>query len=393
MVLFRNVARLRFPAMDKGSKWGALRARGLLGRHTLRLTPEGMRFVLFTLAVGIAAINTGNNLFYLLLAMLLSLVVMSGLLSEVSLRRLEFRRYVPPYLYANTPTAVSVSLANRKRHLPSYSLRLLDVVGRVPVDRGIRIPFIAPRSSVLAQYSLVATHRGRYRLAGFHVVTRFPFGLFEKTARYGGDDEILVCPELVPLPSDLWQDLTAMGQGVGLNRRGPGIALYNLREYRPGDDSRAIHWMTTARTSKLMLKETEADDQHAITLLLSTVAPATHEVAFERAISVMASLAVHFHEQGYRLQACIGDEEVTVDGGDEHCLAILESLALCQRREPGDGIAIPRCAMDEDGRGFAVAVQAWADRETEAVAQAADCVISTDGTGEPTYVTRTRLSP
>ena len=58
------------------------------------VTSEGVQFLLFTMAIGIAAINTGNNLFYLLLAMMLSLVLISGIAAEYCLRRLEFHRHL-----------------------------------------------------------------------------------------------------------------------------------------------------------------------------------------------------------------------------------------------------------------------------------------------------------
>ncbi|HEX6825515.1 MAG TPA: hypothetical protein VF077_04290, partial [Nitrospiraceae bacterium] len=80
--------------------------RGLSRRRSIRLTSEGTRFLLFTFGIGLAAINTGNNLFYLLLAMMLSLIVISGLLSEHCLRRLEFHRHVPDLIMANEPTTL-----------------------------------------------------------------------------------------------------------------------------------------------------------------------------------------------------------------------------------------------------------------------------------------------
>ena len=104
------------------------RLRRLSFRRSTRLTPEGTRFLLFALAVGIAAINTGNNLFYLLQAMMLSLVILSGLLSELCLRGLLFRRHVPDYIFANEPVQVSVTISNQKSYLPSFSLRLFDMV-------------------------------------------------------------------------------------------------------------------------------------------------------------------------------------------------------------------------------------------------------------------------
>jgi hypothetical protein len=68
--------------------------RGFWGRwpRRLKLTREGKYFIFITFGVGVAAINTGNNLLYLLLGMLLSLIIVSGVLSELSLRHLTVAR-------------------------------------------------------------------------------------------------------------------------------------------------------------------------------------------------------------------------------------------------------------------------------------------------------------
>jgi hypothetical protein len=123
--------------------------RGMSQRRSIRFTSDGTKFLLFTFGIGLAAINTGNNLFYLLLAMMLSLIMISGLLSEYCLRRLEFHRHVPDLIMANEPTTLTLSVANRNRYLPSLSLRLLDVAEGQDIDRGLSIPFLPPQSSVL----------------------------------------------------------------------------------------------------------------------------------------------------------------------------------------------------------------------------------------------------
>ena len=129
-------------------------------RRSTRLTSEGTRFLLFTIGIGIAAINTGNNLFYLLLAMMLSLVVISGLLSEQCLRRLDFHRHVPDLIMANDPTTVTLSVTNRNTRLPSFSLRLFDVAGGQDVDRGLFVTHLPAQRSLLLSYPLLATTRG-----------------------------------------------------------------------------------------------------------------------------------------------------------------------------------------------------------------------------------------
>jgi uncharacterized protein (DUF58 family) len=300
---------------------------------------------------------------------------------------------VPAYVFANEPAQVSVTVSNQKSRVPSLSLRLFDMVQGEEVDREIHIPHVAPRASHLVTYRLRATSRGLYHLEGIRVATRFPFGLVHKKALYPEETTILVCPELTPLPFMLLQDLTAIGQDQGLARRGPGTGLYNLREYRPGDDSRAIHWMTTARTSKLMLKETEADDHRAATIVLSTIAPATHDAAFERAVSVAASLATFFHDRAYSVGAVVGNATIVPATGATQHLRILRALALCERREPatvGGDHPQRRPTPAQRESGVVLAVIPWSDREVLTNVGAADCVITTEGP-EPAYVARTGL--
>jgi uncharacterized protein (DUF58 family) len=310
--------------------------------------------------------------------------LVSGLLSELSLRRLAFRRHVPDYIFANTPVRISLTLSNQKARFPSFSLKLLDIT----------IPFLAPRTSRHVTQTFEAARRGLYRLEGIRIATCFPFGLFQKMVFYHDEAVILVCPELVPLSLPILQQLAAIGQDQGLGRRGPGMALYNLREYRPGDDSRAIHWMTTARTSRLMLKETEADDQRIVTIMLSPVAAADNAVAFERAVSIAVSLVAYFHDRDYSIRAVIGDEEINFGTGAEHYVRILRALALCKRQASG----VSTIDREQGNRpkppeaGMVIFVTA-APEGHEGVngRAAADCIIVTDQSGESIYVTRTGL--
>ena len=354
---------------------------GWLARdRAIRLTKEGSRFLLLTLAVGVAAVNTGNNLFYLLLAMMLSLIVLSGLLSEQCVRRLEFHRHLPEYLFANEPATVTIWIANRKSRVPSVSLRLFDVVAGQDLDRGIHLSHLAPYSSTLISYPLLVRRRGRYRFDGVRVVTPFPFGLFHKKALYPLEASVIVCPEIIPLPPLQLQELHAIGQHQGLARRGPGNSLYNLREFRPGDDSRAIHWMTTARTSKLMLKETEAEDQRWVTLAVSTVAPVEADDAFERAVSIAASLLDQLLKGGYQVRLLLGDQQEILASGPEQFLHLLHLLALCKRRPVTADVSIRRAmaqALGESYGGLTLLLLPWiAPAKSEEFFPAVDHVIS-----------------
>lgn len=309
--------------------------------RSIRLTPDGTRFVLLTLAIGIAAINTGNNLLYLLLAMMLSLIVMSGVLSEQCLRQLEIHRLLPQEVFANQPTTGGLSIANRKLRLPTFSLQVMDIIGTTALDRGIHLLHLPPQAVTVQSYPLLIPHRGRYRLDGIKLLTRFPFGLFVKAATLPLQDELVVYPETRPLPEALVHDLTALGHEQSLPRRGPGVTLHNLREYQAGDESRAIHWKTSARQARLMVRETEAEDQRRVTLALPTTVPGPDLARFEKAVALTASLITFFHEQGYAISLLLGAVTMPYDSGPAHWHRLLHALALCQSDQAPQSASLP----------------------------------------------------
>ena len=355
------------------------RVRYLAIRRSLRLTSEGVRFLLFTIGIGVAAVNTGNNLFYLLLAMMLSLVVVSGLLSEQCVRWLDFHRHVPDLIMANEPTMVTVSLTNRSRWLPSFSIRLFDVANGQDLDRELFVDHVPAQRSALLSYPIVATTRGRLRLEGIRAETLFPFGLFLKRALYQVPADIPVSPPIRPLSLRFVDELVSEGQGLSLPRRGHGTQLYNLRLYRPGDDSRAIHWMTTARTSNLIVRETEAEDQRRITIVLSTVAPDDDEALFERSVSLVASVLWQLSQNSYPLRLIVGAEDSALGSGSDHLLTMLRLLALCERRSPRFGqneTVNPLTTLGQDAeRGYTVMVIPWAE-SNDPIPVTADRIVS-----------------
>jgi uncharacterized protein (DUF58 family) len=301
--------------------------------------------VLLAIAIGVAAINTGNNLLYLLLAMMLSLIVLSGILSEQCLKHLSIRRRLPEHIFANRPATATFTVTNRKHRFPTFSLRIMDVVSGVAVDRGVHLLHLPPKSSAVQSYPLLLSRRGAYQIEGIKLLTRFPFGLFVKAATLPLPSDIVVYPDTRPLPDTLVRSLSSMGHQRSVSRRGQGTALYNLRAYQAGDDSRSIHWKTSARQSTLIVREAEAEDQRRATIALSTVLGPTlrryddgalaPDHPFEQAVVVMASLATMLHERGYAVGVLVGNQEIAQDVGEAHLYRILRALGLCSPAKLG----------------------------------------------------------
>src|SRR5512146_1885026 len=165
----------------------------------LKFTREGKYFLGITLGVGFAAINTGNNLLYLLLGMLLSLIILSGILSEISLRDLTVVRRLPARAQVGRPHLVEIEVFNHKTRVPSYAIEVEDLRAGQPADKRCFFLKISPKSAQVAAYRRTPAKRGRDRHVGFRIATRFPFGLFEKSREVPAEGELIIYPAVDPV--------------------------------------------------------------------------------------------------------------------------------------------------------------------------------------------------
>jgi uncharacterized protein (DUF58 family) len=174
--------------------------------------------------------------------------------------------------------------------------------------------------------------RGRHRLTGVRITTRFPFGLFVKAARPALTDEVVVFPAVRPVSAESLRRLGESGE-ASARRRGRGNDLYNLRGYRAGDDPRFIHWRSSAKTEGLMVRELEADTSQNTRLVLVGRGRRGAE-ALERGLSEAASLAVALVRAGAGVELAGPDCEVPLGHGRVHLRRMLTALALYDTEAP-----------------------------------------------------------
>jgi uncharacterized protein (DUF58 family) len=300
--------------------------------RTIRPTREGWWFIGACFAVGLAATNTGNNLLYLILAMLLSLMAISGVLSEQTMRHLRLQRELPRRLFAGAQVPVRVWLVNRKRRLPSFALHLTEADpagGRTATHFLLAVP---PQGRQAWQYALTFPSRGWHRLPGLRLRTQFPFGLFAKVSRPILADPVLVYPLLRALAPGEVPSVLEPGWRER-DRRGQGASLRNLRPYRPGDDPRLLHWKTSAKAGDLMVKELADEDRPRVLLLVEDPAPATPPETLEANISYAASLAAHAIRLGFQVQLMTAEGGTGFGQGEPHLDRILGRLAVYRAPE------------------------------------------------------------
>ena len=289
-------------------------------RRTIRPTRDGWWCLGAAIGLGFAAVNTGNNLLYLLASLLLALIVVSGILSEQSMQRLRLRAVMPEEIYAARPVRLGARVRNGKRWLPSYSVALEAGAHRLYIDR------LAAGAERLVTWEVTFAARGRQRLAGMRMMTRFPFGLFVKAGRVTLDDEVIVFPAVRPLDGAWRRRLTA-GGARSLHRRGRGHDLYGLREYRAGDDHRLIHWRNSAKAGALMVRELEAETATNTRIVL--VGDGRLDAGrLEAALSEAASLITHLIGTGAAVELAGPGIHVSLGRGRAHQRRLLTALAL-----------------------------------------------------------------
>ena len=306
----------------------------------LRFTPEGKWFIFISIAIGFAAVNTGNNLLYLVLAMLLSLIIASGFLSEWGVRGLAIKRTFPPYIFARAPCSILLTVINKKRYLPSFSLELEEQIDGEHKGGLAYLFRVGPQKTHSQVYRLSFPRRGLHRLHEPHLLTRFPFGFFIKGARLKESREVVVYPALLP-----WEELQSeIGRGDQGSRsrpyKGRGEDIFAVREYLPGDISRDIHWRSTAKRSQPMVKEYEQRGMKKVHIVLDTSVPKKAAPSdlnrFEDRVSKAASLAYHLLKRpDYMVGLSAGDEVFFPQQGDIHLHQMLRALALLEPKRGG----------------------------------------------------------
>jgi uncharacterized protein (DUF58 family) len=304
-------------------------------RRTIRPTRDGWWCLFAAFGLGFAALNTGNNLLYVLVCMLLGLILVSGILSEQSMRGLRLTPVLPEDIHAGRPALFGATIENRKRWLASHSLTIevLGRNGRSAPERYLYLPRLEARGDRLLGWEQTLAARGRQRLPGIRVTTRFPFGLFVKSSRVLLDSEVIVYPAVQAVSRDLLCPVGGAG-AAPLRRRGRGDDLYNLRDYQSGDDPRLIHWRSSAKRQSLTVRELEAETTPDARLVLEGTGR-TDPQRLEVRLSQAASLAVHLLGAGAAVGLAGPGIRVPLGRGRGQERRILTALALYDPASPG----------------------------------------------------------
>lgn len=277
-----------------------------------KVTREGVVYLGGILVIALAALNTGNNLLFMILACLLAGVLVSGFLSRLVISGIDVRLELPEHIFAGRPVLTIAVLENTKQLMPSFSVSLVSeerakskkhaAAHAAPhiLDRPLYFPYIPRLQTARQSVELTFPRRGVYRQDVLGLRTKFPFGFLEKTRRVSSDIEAIVYPSVQPT-DEFYEILPLVSGELESYQRGRGHDLYAIRDYQFNDSARHVDWKASARTGSLQVREYAREDERRVMLAFDPfVNPhAMDEKAaaqFERAVALCAGLAWHFYE-------------------------------------------------------------------------------------------------
>jgi len=296
----------------------------------------------------------------LLLSLWLGLIAVIGFswfVSNNSLKNIDLNRFSSKkILEIGNTFDERLEVKNNSKRLKFW----IEIIDRSELLEKINsrvITGLGPKKVDIFQSTVVLNKRGYFPLGPTEVISGDPFGLFTISKTFQTKNHLLVYPKVnklsrVPLlPADLAGSASLMLQTTHPTPQAAGV-----REYTPGDPLSRVHWPTTIRRDKLMVKEFDEDSQSSVWIILdaqkgkyyravqNNAPPAfdrnfvsmriTKEYflprdSFEYAVSATASLTKYFLEKNLTVGLACAGEKVSVlppEKGHRQLHKILETL-------------------------------------------------------------------
>lgn len=230
-----------------------------------------------TAAGGMALVALSQNAYpvFFMFSALVAVIVVSYAAARLSPRGLRWRRSVSDRVFEGDAFAVRIELENKSR-LPRF---LLDIRDPLPEflessdGAEFMVPALWPNETVTVAYEARARKRGVYDLGNLEVSVSDPFGMYPRFVPVQLPGEAVIYPRPVPLGGEVGQvGVESRGLSTGERARASesGLDFYGVRDYRPGDELRRIHWPATAHHGKLTVIEFDRGTSEDVAVVLDT---------------------------------------------------------------------------------------------------------------------------
>ncbi len=290
----------------------------------MRPTIAGNWFAVLLAGVLFAAVNTGNNLVYVVLGTLLTVLLVNNLLSEWNLRGLSVARRLPPEAFAGEPARGAWVVQNARARGTAWLVDLAEVdEGVVGSGHAVAVP---PGGSAEVTGTWVFAERGTCGLRSVRVGSRYPFGLIERYRDVPLPAELVVYP--APAPGARDERRPAEGESSeGSAVRGATGELVGLRAWRPGDAVRRVHWPLSARLgTPVVIERTGMEGAEAVIRVDARDG--------EAGVSQACGAVLAHARRGDAIGLSVGTVQLAPRRGEAARREALTTLALLPRESP-----------------------------------------------------------
>ena len=287
----------------------------------------------------VLALSSASPIVYRLLFALFAVPLVGYLSSVLAARAIQAEvRRMTPYLQVGEMMEEQVTVQS----LHWWPKLLLEVEQRTsPFKLPGRIVSLWPYGTATWSTRTRCAHRGIYHYGVIVITSRDPMGLFARSATIGEPQTALIYPATIDLSGFFVPSGQGFSEGMVRGRTFmPSAVASSVRDYTPGDAYSHIHWQTTARHGKLMIKEFDHEPSgpsEAIWVVLDlwdqVQAGEGIESTVEYGVTIAASIAKRFLDTGRTVGLIVGGDEqhvVKPDTGPAQLGRVLQALAMVQ---------------------------------------------------------------
>lgn len=270
--------------------------RAVWNRNRMAITREGIVYVTIMTVMFLGAIIGRTNMLMFVFAMMIGPWVLNGWIAYSMLRRTMAKRYLPSRVTAGDLVSVEVEVTNHKWFFSSWLLAARDRVSHAREAFAastlfVRVPTGQTRRG---HYFVRFRQRGEYSFGPLELTTHFPLGLVERGLIFNDFATLIVHPQVGRMTarwrSDLW-NATELAEHRRMRAGLFDDEFHRIREFRIGDNPKAIHWRTTARRGDLMVREYQQTRDRDLVLLVELWQPALPTTADDDRVELAVSFA------------------------------------------------------------------------------------------------------
>ena len=285
-------------------------------KYKVKVNKAGLFFIGISIFLGVSAVNTSNNLLYLVVSFLLSFMLISGLLSLYNLNGLEIEIIPPKEVYAEKAESFRIIVKNKKR-VPSFAIKVEQVQNKASFAF-----FTLVKKEQEESLTLKFPKRGFYDKITLKISSSFPVGLFERYFYEEIPLRLVVFPKPMVAQEKPTVEGIYKGELLNISKKLGYDQLQGVKEYS-GEPMKLIHWKLSAKVNKLLIKDFSAEESPPVILSLDNV-----EGNLEERISKLTYLTLEFLRKGLPVGLRLGDIHLEPFIGEEHKRKLLRELAL-----------------------------------------------------------------